>query len=58
MIGPEPKCLQCEHFNGKLFNWNCKAFPKGIPDEIISKGFDHRKEFPGDNGIRFKQKQE
>ena len=31
----------------------CEAFPQGIPDEIIRLGFDHRNEYPGDNGIRF-----
>lgn len=31
----------------------CEAFPGGIPVEIASQGFDHRREFPGDNGIRF-----
>ena len=31
----------------------CAAFPGGIPDEILSEGFDHRQEFSGDNGIRF-----
>ena len=32
----------------------CRAFPLGIPVEIVFHGFDHRKEFPGDNGIRYK----
>lgn len=31
----------------------CEAFPEGIPDEIYFLGFDHRKEFPNDRGIRF-----
>jgi len=31
----------------------CDAFPDGIPDEILRQGFDHRNEYPGDNGIRF-----
>jgi hypothetical protein len=30
----------------------CAAFPNGIPREII-EGADHRKTWPGDNGIRF-----
>ena len=31
----------------------CDAFPEGIPDAIYGGGFDHRKAFPGDHGIRF-----
>jgi hypothetical protein len=31
----------------------CAAFPAGIPDEILRQGFDHRNEYPGDNGVRF-----
>ncbi len=31
----------------------CAAFPDGIPDEIYVDGFDHRKPFDGDNGLRF-----
>lgn len=31
---------------------SCTAFPDRIPDAILD-GYDHRKPFPGDNGIRF-----
>jgi hypothetical protein len=31
----------------------CAAFPGGIPTEIQPGGFDHRKPYPGDHGIRF-----
>lgn len=30
----------------------CDAFPDGIPDNIIF-GFDHRKPYPEDQGIRY-----
>jgi hypothetical protein len=53
MNGPQI-CTLCD-----LFDWDddgnpvCPAFPGGIPPEIGHRGFDHRNEFPGDNGIRF-----
>lgn len=31
----------------------CAAFPAGIPDEIFSGQFDHRKAYDGDGGIRW-----
>jgi len=51
----EVKCWKCTHYLG---NGKCKAFPSGdgIPIEIMYRGFDHTKEYPGDNGIRFKEK--
>ena len=57
MIGPAPLCVECRHLDrsdgpfGK--RWGCAAFPDGIPDAIYLGGFDHRKPFKGDNGIRF-----
>lgn len=30
----------------------CAAFPDGIPEPILN-GFDHRRPFPGDGGVRF-----
>lgn len=47
-------CDICKHYRGEI---KCDAFPHGIPDEIYFLGFDHRKEYPGDNGIRFEPKQ-
>jgi len=47
------QCLTCKH----LFdNTICKAFSKGIPIEILSGKFDHRKPFKGDNGIQFEER--
>jgi hypothetical protein len=31
----------------------CKAFPTGIPVELLYNEHDHRMEFPGDNGVRY-----
>jgi hypothetical protein len=33
---------------------HCKAFPKGVPIDILMDRHDHRKPYSGDNGIRFK----
>lgn len=31
----------------------CAAFPDRIPADIWMEGFDHRRPYPGDGGIRF-----
>ncbi len=31
----------------------CVAFPRGIPAEIVTGGFDHTQPHAGDGGIRF-----
>jgi hypothetical protein len=48
-------CASCAHFEHDYDRDRpvCAAFPNGIPNEIIQAGFDHRNEFPGDNGVRF-----
>jgi hypothetical protein len=50
-----PQCFDCKH----LAPWNpkepphCAAFPDGIPLRILRNEQDHRKEYPGDHGVRF-----
>jgi len=47
-------CLLCKHFYNDIKEKNaCKAFKKGIPDIIFLGENDHKKPYPGDNGIRF-----
>ena len=43
------QCADCLHYNGWFA---CSAYT-AIPGEILTGEHDHRKPFPGDNGIRF-----
>ena len=45
MTSPIIPCASCEFLflNGKK---NCKAFPDGIPKDILTGEFDHRKKHP------------
>ena len=43
------QCLKCKHYQGAI---KCKAF-KIIPPNIYNNKHDHRKPYPGDNGIQF-----
>ncbi len=44
-------CWKCEHKT--LGASTCAAFPRDIPETIILGEFNHRRPFPGDNGIQF-----
>ena len=46
------QCFHCAHLLG---NKKCAAFDDEIPMEIRTNEHDHRKPFPGDNGIRFEK---
>lgn len=48
-----PACNTCKHFILFSNPPRCKAFPAGIPDEILSGDDDHREPFRGDNGIQY-----
>ena len=47
-------CFRCKHQNPDKLT--CKAFPEGIPWEIIHGKVKHEQPIPGDNGIQFEQK--
>lgn len=56
------QCSTCVHFRSVFLepqlaakgkSSTCAAFSGGIPQIIYRNGFDHRNEFPGDNGVRW-----
>jgi hypothetical protein len=51
MIGPRPKCMDCEHLNRlNAIGITCKAFPKGIPKNIIVPQIEHDRVLKGQVG--------
>ena len=51
MIGPQPVCFACRHFDPETDT--CPAFPEAIPDSIWIEGDPHTSPVDGDDGIRF-----
>lgn len=56
-------CIFCKHMHDDART--CDAYPDGIPDDLRysdlgtnTPPFDHRKPYPGDNGIRFEIRDE
>ena len=52
LIG-EPLCFSCAHFNE---DGTCKAYPDGIPIELLFGEVNHIQPYEGDNGIQYKAK--
>lgn len=44
------ECNNCLH---KISSTTCRAFPDLIPGEILSGKIQHRKGYPGDQGVRW-----
>ena len=49
------QCLACSRYTPA--EGTCDADPGGVPSDMLFFGEDHRKEQPGDGGIRFLQGQ-
>lgn len=46
------QCAICKHSRGDN---TCEAFPKGIPEVILTGVHDHSEPYDGDHGIRFEE---
>ena len=46
-------CPSCAHVRFGQDGATCAAFPKGIPEAILTGRVSHRKPYPGDRGIQF-----
>lgn len=52
-IGYSPICYSCRHFDDFYTGFRCKAYPDGIPREIVLGDVDHKRPYFNDNGIQY-----
>jgi hypothetical protein len=45
-------CATCRHKS--IYFTTCKAFPNGVPEQLLSGELNHRTPFTGDHGIMYK----
>ena len=50
MLEISVRCMECSHWEGNII---CKAFPDGIPEEILNGKHDHAEPHKEDGGIQF-----
>mgnify|MGYP003598345641 CR=1 FL=1 len=48
-------CKNCKNLTTLTNNLSCKAYPNGIPEEILTGNVDHTKKYKGDNNIQFEE---
>ena len=51
------QCIVCEHSQAYDEPGRCKAFPNGIPKELLTEDILHDKPYPGDGGLRYEPRQ-
>ena len=48
------QCLDCNNFISRSgSDFLCKAFPEGIPADLLWNRISHQDNVPGDNGIKY-----
>ena len=47
------QCVECKHLIDISRDMTCRAFPEGVPRQILTGEHDHRYPHSGDNGIQF-----
>lgn len=60
ILGPVSICESCRWFkvslegrNRDVVRFHCRAYEGAIPERILNDGFDHRKPYFGDGGVRW-----